>query len=402
MTDDRPSPRVLHSFPHKIGADRICLIAWHQVAGAVEAGADVTVHPGVVHKPLPSGIDVHPTLARGSMRIPYRALGGQRALHLHDRVVARRLPAVAERTDVVHTWPLGAKHTLKAAARLGIPTVLERPNAHTRFAYAVVAEECRRLNVELPPDHEHAFKPDVLAYEEEEYELADYLLCPSEFVVKTYLDLGFPAGKLLRNTYGYDPELFQPPPAPPEPDAPLTMLFVGVAAVRKGVHYALDAWLRSPASENGTFLIAGGFLPDYRERLSGQLDHPSVQVLGHRTDIPDLMRSSDLLVLPSIEEGYGLVCAEALGSDTVPLVSEACTEICRHDVNALVHSVGDVDALAEHITRLHEDRDLLARLRAGTRATAPQATWSAAGEVLAGAYRVAAGAERPAELSGKL
>jgi hypothetical protein len=33
-----------------------------------------------------------------------------------------------------------------------------------------------------------------------------------------------------------------------------------VCAVRKGVHYALEAWLQSPACQDGTFLIAGKFL----------------------------------------------------------------------------------------------------------------------------------------------
>jgi glycosyltransferase involved in cell wall biosynthesis len=93
-----------------------------------------------------------------------------------------------------------------------------------------------------------------------------------------------------------------------------------------------------------------------------------------------------VLVLPSIEEGFGLVCAEAIGSGCVPLVSTACTDVCRHDENALVHAVGDVAALTEHITALHEDRELLERLRAGCLETAPSVTWTAAGVVLAQAY----------------
>ncbi len=128
-------------------------------------------------------------------------------------------------------------------------------------------------------------------------------------------------------------------------------------------------------------------MPAYRERLSELLSHPSVQALGHRTDLPDLMRSSDVLVLPSLEEGYGLVCVEAIGCGCVPLVSDACTEVCRHMENALVHSAGDVDALTEHLTMLHDDRSLLERLRQGALATAPDATWDRAGEVLVDAYR---------------
>jgi len=56
----------------------------------------------------------------------------------------------------------GACETLKTAIRLGIPTVLERPNAHTRFAYEIVQKECESIGVMLPPGHEHAYNADRL------------------------------------------------------------------------------------------------------------------------------------------------------------------------------------------------------------------------------------------------
>ena len=301
----------------------------------------------------------------------------------HDTKVKR----LAGKIDLVHVWPLGALATLEEARRLGIPTVLERPNAHTRFAFEVVDAECKRLGVSLPPDHEHAFNETILAREEREYELADALLCPSDFVVQTFLDRGTSPEKLVRHIYGYDETEFFPAARTADPEEGLTMLYVGVAAVRKGLHFALEAWLRSPASQTGTFLIAGDVLPAYGKRLEPALGHPSVRVLGHRTDVAQLMRSSDVLVLPSIEEGFGLVCTEAMGSGCVPLVSDACTDICRHDENALVHEVADVDALERHITALDQDRASLTRLRSGCLETAPAVTWKAAGVVLRDAYR---------------
>ena len=379
--------RVLYSFPHRIGVGRICTTAWEQVNGIAAAGAQVTAMPASVGLDLPAGVRVAPTLSRGRLRIPYRLLGELRALEVHDRIVARRLPSLAGQVDVVHTWPLGSLETLRVARRLGIPTVLERPNAHTRFAYEVVREECRKLRVELPADHEHAYNEAILAREEAEYELADRLLCPSEFVVKTFLDRGVAPERLLRHIYGYDAAQFHPPAAPRPTDAPLTLLYVGVAAVRKGLHYALDAWLRSPASKTGTFLIAGEVLPAYGGRLADRLAHPSVRVLGHRDDVAALMRRSDGLILPSIEEGFGLVCTEAVGSGCVPLVSDACTDECRHLENALVHDVGDVAAIERHITALHEDRALLARLREGCASSAPRLTWKVAADRLLDAYR---------------
>lgn len=387
MSSTGDALRVLYSFPHRIGTGRICYTAWEQVRGLAAAGANVRVLAASVHRPLPESVRVASTLALGSFRLPFRVVGQMRALALHDRLVARRLPRLAGEIDIVHTWPLGALETLQAASRLGIPTVLERPNAHTRFAYYVVHEECERLGVALPPDHEHAFNDDVLRREEAEYELADRLLCPSEFVVETFLEQGLESEKLVRHIYGFDEETYSPSAERREERAGLTMLFVGVAAVRKGLHFALEAWLRSPASHDGSFLIAGDVLPAYGELLSTQLAHPSVHLLGHRTDVAELMRRSDLLVLPSIEEGFGLVCTEALGSGCVPLVSDACTDVCRHLENALVHRVGDVDALEEHITMLHRDRRLLSRLRDGCLSTAPEVTWTAAGSRLLDVYR---------------
>src|SRR5271166_2195523 len=200
---DKPV-RVLYSFPHKLGADRICYTAWQQVNGLAAAGADLLVFPGVLQRPVPPEVRVQPTLARGKLRIPYKLLGTMRALALHDYIVSRRVEKLAGQIDIIHTWPSAALQTLKAAARLGIPTVLERPNAHTRYAYESVQREAKRLGVLLPPDNEYAFKLDVLTREEEEFRLTDYLLCPSEFTIQTFLDQGFKREKLMKHQYGYD------------------------------------------------------------------------------------------------------------------------------------------------------------------------------------------------------
>ena len=387
MNDRNGRMRVLFSFPLRLGADRICGIAWQQVNGLAAAGADILVAPASICRPVRPGVRVFPTLARGRLRLPYKILGTMRACALHDRIVARRLKKLAGQIDIVHAWPLGALETLKTAAALGIPTVLERCNAHTGFAMEVVQKECDRLGVVLPPDHEHAFNAEKLRKEEEEYRLATRLLCPSDFVVRTYLDRGYTRNQLARHIYGYDEKVYYPGNEPRDPKRALTMLFVGVCAVRKGVHYALDAWLKSPASKNGTFLIAGEFLPAYQEKLASMLAHPSVKVLGHRNDVPELMRKSDILVLPSIEEGFGLVIAEAMGSGCVPLASDACSEICSHKKTGLMHRVGDVEALTQHITMLHEDRSLLEKLRAASLRAAPDVTWTAAGRILLDVYR---------------
>lgn len=384
---DRPL-RVLYSFPHKIGAGRICNTAWQQVAGLVARGVDVTVFPGAVRREIPGALSVFPTLARGKFRVPYKVLGTMRACRLHDWIVSGRIEKMAGRFDVVHTWPLGALRTIKAARRCGIPTVLERPNAHTSFAFRVVETECNRLGLSMPAFHDHAYSAKILEREMAEYEAADRLLCPSDFVLRTFVAQGVGTEKLARHQYGFDPSIYYPRSTGEQRGLrQFTALFVGECSPRKGLHYALQAWLDSTASRDGVFLIAGEFLRGYDQTLARYLEHPSIRILGHRTDVPQLMRSADVLILPTVEEGSALVTYEARGSGCVLVVSNAAGAICRHLEDGLVHDAGDVAALAKHLNMLHQGPELLSRLREASLRTVEELTWAAATTRLIQVYK---------------
>jgi glycosyltransferase involved in cell wall biosynthesis len=91
------------------------------------------------------------------------------------------------------------------------------------------------------------------------------------------------------------------------------------------------------------------------------------------------MRNADVLILPTIEEGSALVTYEARGSGCVLLVSNAAGAICTHGVDGLIHKVGDVAVLAEHISMLHADCEKLNRLRSVSLTTVDKLTWRFAG-----------------------
>jgi glycosyltransferase involved in cell wall biosynthesis len=386
LAPDKPL-RVLHSFPHRLGKARICTTAWYEIDSTAAAGAELQVIAGDSVRPFARPVRVRTTFTWGRLKLPYRVLGTRRMCLLHDWLVARKLSQLRGQIDIIHAWPLGALRTIRAARHLGIPVALERCNANTRFAYEVVQRECARIGVPLPPGYEHSFDAKVLAREEAEYNEVDGLLCPSEFTAKTFADYGYPREKLVRFIYGVDEKLFFADPTPRPARPGLKMIFAGLSAVRKGLHFALEAWLKSEACKDGQFLIAGDFIPAYREKLAPMLAHPSVQALGHRRDVPALMRDCDLFTLPSIEEGFGLVCTEAMASGCVPLVSDACTDVCRHQINSLVHKVGDVAAITSQLNLLHRDRGTLGRLRQQGLADLPTYTWSAAGHSLIAAYQ---------------
>lgn len=385
--DSSPSsPRILYSFPYRIGAQRVCLTAWQQAVWVASAGAKVNVLCGSVSRSL--GVDscVHPTLSWGLVKLPFRVLGRYRTLQLHDWLTARWLDDHHASVDLFHGWPLASLRTMRVARRHGIPCLLERPNAHTEYAFQASADENRLLGLSPPAAHDHTFDRQVLDHEEREYAECDFLLCPSSFVARTFLERSTPASKILRHHYGFDDIRFFPGDQNPE-SCGLTAIYAGVCEPRKGLHYALEAWLASEAHVGGRFLICGTFVPGYAEKLGSLLSHPSVEVLGHRNDLPEIMRKSDLFILSSIEEGSALVTYEARGCGCVLLVSDASGAPCSHEINALVHPMRSVDCLTSHLNLVHRDRRVLSSLRMTSLIDLKMLTWQAAGITLLEVYR---------------
>jgi glycosyltransferase involved in cell wall biosynthesis len=382
--------KVLYSFPLRIGTVGIGMTAWHQVTGLVDQGVNVHLYVGSCEKEI-RGLNVlHETLVFSELKLPIRLVGRNQACAWHDRIVAEAIRQIHKnyRIDLIHCWPSGSLQTLKTARELGIKTVLERPNTHTRYAFEVVGQECAKLGIKLPRSHSHAFDPYRLQREEEEFKLADKLLCPSEFVAKTFLDRGFKKSKIALHRYGVDLSHFNMPVDNQleSNKRPFSLVFLGSCEPRKGLHYALDAWLTSKACYNGIFYICGKYMRGYRKLLADKLAHPSVKEVGFLNDTSTLLRKCHALVLPTIEEGSALVTYEARACGCVLLVSEAAGAVCEHNKNALVHKPGDVATLREHIDMLASDRNLLSRLRKNSLAGVGELTWEKATESLVQAY----------------
>jgi glycosyltransferase involved in cell wall biosynthesis len=380
--------RLLYSFPTRLGTPGIGTTAWNQIAGVADHCRAVTVVCASSERPLPAGVRVIETLRVVGVKVPFRALGFMRAVRLHDARAAAILRRVAGEVDLVHCWPLGAERTLASARELGVRGLLERPNAHTRFAFAAVEEVYRELGLPLDRSSPHYPRHDRLAREEREYALADGILCPSDFVARTFMAEGVPESRLLRHRYGYDPARFSVGDAGPA-GRPFSVGFFGRGEPRKGLHVALRAWLDSGAADRGRFVIAGAIDRGYERLLASQLAHPSVHRHGHVADPAAVMRDCDVLVLPSVEEGSALVTYEARACGCVLAISDRTGAPAEDGVDALVHRAGDAAALTSHLRDLASDGELLARLRAASLERARHLTWAAAGRALADAYAAA-------------
>jgi glycosyltransferase involved in cell wall biosynthesis len=377
--------RLLYSFPDTLGAPGIGTTAYHQARGLIDRGHEVTVVCTYLARPLPPAARVLTTLGLAGLRVPHRALGRARAYRHHDRSVAREVRRLGSRLDVVHTWPRATLQTAAAANAVGVPTVRELPNAHTRYAYDVVARELASLGLEPQRGHSHTPDPGALALEEAEFRAADLLVAPSDFVRRTFLERGFAPEHVARHQYGFEPDRFPSLDEAHREGGGLRALFMGRCEPRKGLHHALRAWVDSGAADRGRFVVCGAFYPGYREVLP-LLTHPSIEVLGFTSDPGAVMRSSDVLVLPSIEEGSALVTYEAQGSGCALAVSDAAGAVCEHMRHGLIHPAGDVAMLTSHLQVLAEDEDVRRRLRTGARAHRDALTWESAARLLEDVY----------------
>jgi glycosyltransferase involved in cell wall biosynthesis len=395
MSGEPNNLRVLFSFPHILGRVGIGTTAWHQARGLVDRGLDVTVLAARIERPVDGARRLIPTLRLGGVPLRHKVLGRRGAAAWHDRRVAGYLQRHAADFDLMHAWPDGALRTLRRARRLGLPSLMERPNAHIDYATRVVAEEARRVGYDPPKSHSHTIDARRLAHERAEYAAADRLLCPSDFVARTFREQGIPAGKLTRHRYGYAPADFEATARPAEAGRGLRAVFVGRGEPRKGVHYLLEAWLNSKASNTGQLTLCGAFLPGYLDRLRPQIDHPSVRQIGFTRQVRQHLLDSDVLVLPSVEEGSALVTYEARGCGVALMVSDAAGACCRDGHDALVHRAGDVPTLTRQFDRLAAEPPLLATLRRHTLAERDRYTWAGAAESLEAAYRRLLAEARP-------
>ena len=93
-----------------------------------------------------------------------------------------------------------------------------------------------------------------------------------------------------------------------------------------------------------------------------------VEVLGHVDDMPRLMRTVDLVVLPNSREGIpkGLIEVAAMGLPIVATDAPGCRDVVDDGINGFLVPVGDVAALSAKIADLLVAPDMCRQLgRAG-------------------------------------
>ena len=132
---------------------------------------------------------------------------------------------------------------------------------------------------------------------------------------------------------------------------------------QKGIPYALEAMRRLRTQFPRAHLVIAGDGENAAElrRLASALSIADrVHWLGWRSDAADLMAAFDLLLVPSLWEGFGLVLLEAMAR-RVPVIASrvgAIPEVIVHGETGILIEPRDVAALAQAVARLLDDRAL--------------------------------------------
>jgi glycosyltransferase involved in cell wall biosynthesis len=185
-----------------------------------------------------------------------------------------------------------------------------------------------------------------------------------------------------------------PPWAPAErPPSGGPILFMGTIEPRKNVATLLRAYaeLVSRRPETPPLVLAGRVTPACADVLTTIQQPPlagRVRAVGYvgGVDRERLYRDASLLVMPSLDEGFGMPAAEAMTIGLPVVVAErgALPEVVG-DAGLLVDPE-DAGAVAAAIERVLENRELAARLSEAGKARAARFTWKASAASLVAAY----------------
>jgi alpha-maltose-1-phosphate synthase len=231
--------------------------------------------------------------------------------------------------------------------------ICERSSSHIVVQNELLTEEHSRWGSRFT-----GISPAIIDREMEEYDAADFVMVPSRFVEKSFLSKGIPSRKIVRNALGVELKHFFRTGDPSADE--FVVLFVGQASFRKGIPYLLEAF-RSFQHPRKRLILVGLVDPDIRPYLrKAPLEHVRfVGPIAHR-NLAELMSMAQVLVLPSIEEGWGLVQAEALacGCPVIATANTGASDLFESGREGFIVPIRSSDAILACLERLADDPSL--------------------------------------------
>nr|WP_179223221.1 glycosyltransferase family 4 protein [Microbacterium sp. Yaish 1] len=217
---------------------------------------------------------------------------------------------------------------------------------------------------------------------EAEISHATDIVVPSTFAKRTFVEAGVESGRVHVMSLGasMDHEVAASLRAASSHKlkrrGPLRVLFAGQVNQRKGISYLLDA-AAMLGKAAVSLQVAGPCSPSMRRFIEQRYDFVDFLGTMPRATLMARMADADLLVLPSLAEGFGLVGIEAMLVGTPAIVSEEtfAGDVVTDNHDGWIVPSRSSSELASIMWRLFEDRTILEGVGAAAAETASRFTW---------------------------
>jgi glycosyltransferase involved in cell wall biosynthesis len=222
-------------------------------------------------------------------------------------------------------------------------------------------------------------------WEKQAFRRAKIIVAVSQKVKQELIEAGVPSNKIRVILNGADLEEFHCGQSDrsqwnlPE-YLPLALFAGDIRSSRKNLNTVLQALIHVPTLH---LVIAGAIEGSPYPELAATLGlSQRVHFLGHRHDLPELMRAVDCFVFPSRYEPFGMVVIEAMASGLPVVVATMAgvAELISPECGMVLMDAEDEVGLVEALKNLTDNADLRAQMGQAARQVAEQHPWSSKAE----------------------
>jgi len=295
-----------------------------------------------------------------------------------DKAVAKRLKSQVKKKQItaVYGYEDGALHTFIQAKKIGVKCIYDLPIAYWETGRKLMFEEAERLPAwagTLGGGIKDS--AEKLDRKTRELELADVVIAPGEFVIDSLPDWA-KTKQLLMTPFGspstgVNLETLQET----RNKRKLRVLFAGTMSQRKGLGDLFSAM--KLLNRNEIELVVMGSLMAPLEFYKKQF--PDFTYLPGRPhdEVLSLMRTCDVLCLPSIVEGRALVMQEAM-SQGMPIIITANTggaDLIEPGKTGFLVPIRSSEAIAEKLNWFLENKSKIPEMGKMAQRHAAKYTW---------------------------
>lgn len=276
--------------------------------------------------------------------------------NLFDRTVSKKI-ATLQRFDIFVGWANYALKSMQTARSHGAKIIIESGSSHIKAQQTLLEAEYSKWNIPNQP-----INHQVIEKMKQEYEQTDYIMTLSTNSRQSFIQQGIPAHKILQVPCGTDVEFFIEPPINQRKDNKFRIIFVGLLNLRKGLPYIIEAWnMLNLPEEKTELLLVGNLQKDFYYYIKNKTFKKNIVFYGstNRSTLKKLYYQSTIFVLPSIEDGFGMVMGEAMacGLPIIATTNTGAPDVITDTVHGFLISPGSSYALAEKLLWCYEHQD---------------------------------------------